>query len=304
MTEAPRTIRYRTNMNAISLLRYATTYYLYDTVQALPHCTIRNKTRPRLQFILLLFLPPQNRRINMVSVETSEVQQQQQQQRYSKFSLLSPTGWLLKRDGQWDSLRQEIAARVPELSAADGTADILKHAFIAGVQDQEVLTSLAALAIQNSQQGSLHYNYHVMTLAKYLASNSCTAALVTTKPKTTPISLACIRALITPRTPVEAGWQLHETVLEDTLRFIVDRSCHEWEYVEHSDQILLWELRAICLMELDSRKQAVLRKISSGGDMAAGFISRQAVRIEKGVILSTACLTAGIEGAGENSRRS
>ena len=235
------------------------------------------------------------------SQEQQRQQQQQQQQCTSRSSLLAVPLSLLKRDGAWDTVSQEIAQRVPELATKDDIADSLRHVFVSGIRDTEVLTSLAALAVKNSRQGTLYYNQHVLTLAQYLARNSHTYS-ITTKATERPVDpklLSCIGTLITSRTPLEAGWQLHEIVMEDTLRFIVDRSCAEWEYVEHSDQVLLWELRAICLMEMDALRRAMTRQISKGGDVAAAFISRQAVRIEQGLEMSTNCVTAGIERGGE-----
>lgn len=78
------------------------------------------------------------------------------------------------------------------------------------------------------------------------------------------VKLACLRLLVTLRSPIEAGWQLQESVIVDTLAFITDPK-QSWEHFVHSDEKLLWELRAIALNRLE-RLEERHQKIRRGAD--------------------------------------
>lgn len=183
-----------------------------------------------------------------------------------------------RRDPAWEKLKENIIQFVPELHYI-GSADLIRSVYVAGIKDVEVLKSLAALSLAQSKEGQQHYDHQILTLAKCLSQ--CSPIPIKRSAK-----LCLIRTLITLRSPLEVGWQLQEVVIEDTLRFITERD-YVWEYVDHYDEILLWELRAITLKEIENRVNLV-----------AGYISKQALRIERGLELSTVVVNAGIEGAG------
>jgi hypothetical protein len=98
---------------------------------------------------------------------------------------------------------------------------------------------------------------------------------------------------MTLRSPIEAGWQLEETVLGNTVLFVTDRS-YDWEYLDHSDQVLLWELRAICLNEQERILSEQLGRIQRRGEFTAASISAGARFVEAGLLHSTNMVTSGI----------
>lgn len=191
----------------------------------------------------------------------------------------------IKPDPRWESMRDYISRSVPELQGS-GSADLMRSVYIAlsPCQNPEILKSLAALSLPNSHEASTKYDDHILTLAQCFSTPS---PILRRSSK-----LAVLRTLITMRSPLEAGWQLQEVVLEDTLKFITTRS-QNWPFANesHCDEVLLWELRATTLNEIESRSERV-----------AGYISKQAVRVERGLELSTTVVNAGIEGAGAKLR--
>lgn len=165
-----------------------------------------------------------------------------------------------------------------------------------GVSSRAVLQSLAYLSspavirqhdeptsTSTTSTSTTAYADAISTLALYLAQPTVSHAA----------KLASLRLLWTLRTPLEAGWQLQENVLHETLHFVTDRA-QDWEYLEHSDPVLLWELRAICLNEQD-RAAAVRSSIQRGGATAAATIQSGARLVETGLSHSTVLVTAGID---------
>jgi Senescence-associated protein len=198
-------------------------------------------------------------------------------------------------NASWEKIEPVIVAAFPELVQDIAAADLIKGVFIAGIRGVETLKSLVALSLSTSAQADSDYNHHVFTLAKCLA-------LPSPLPLWKGAKLTCIKALVTLRSSIGAAWQLQETVIEDTLRFITDRD-YQWEYLDHSDSILLWELRAICLQQIELRRDEMIRRVTQGGNATAAFLSKSAMRVERGISDSTMIVNAGIEGAGEKLKQ-
>lgn len=71
------------------------------------------------------------------------------------------------------------------------------------------------------------------------------------------IKLACLRLVIAIRSSHDptAAWQLRDSVIQENLRFILD--LEESMYMKHhSEQVFLWELRAICQCQLNRKSSA------------------------------------------------
>ena len=207
----------------------------------------------------------------------------------------------IEDDPSWERIRNHLFSTLPELDPSH--LALLRNTYIAGIRDREVLNSLACLGLYDNSttisssseeprqpQPVSNYDQHAITLAQCLALPS--------RRLRKSAKLACVRALMTLLTPLEAGWQLQDRVIRDTLRFMTDRS-YVWEYLDHSHELLLWELRAMCLHEIEIRQDQISEKIAKGGDVAAELINKSAKCMEWGLEQSTNVVTTGIEGAGD-----
>lgn len=143
-----------------------------------------------------------------------------------------------------------------------------------------VLTSLSVVmgATNASQE---ERDLHVHALASYFASSVSYDS-----------KLARLRTLMTLITPEDASWQLGDSVLKDTLRFLTDRN-FDWPYPEHSAQVVLLELRAMCLHENERRSLIV-----KGGEVAAECIVGAARLVEHGLASSVPLIHGGLDLAG------
>ncbi|CAB9519861.1 expressed unknown protein [Seminavis robusta] len=214
-----------------------------------------------------------------------QLQRQQQQLQHAREDVITV------KDSVWEKLRDDLLTAVPELNEIGGQS--LRNVYAAGVSDGRVLRSLAALSLPKSGEAQTNYDHHILTLARALAAASV-------KPTA---KLAIVKTIMTLRSPREAGWQLLEGVIADTLQFITDRD-YLWEYLDHSDEVLLWELRAICLSRHQQhRSDEILDRVVDTGNAAATFLSRQALVVEKGFAISTDVLSAGIEASGERLKQ-
>lgn len=86
--------------------------------------------------------------------------------------------------------------------------------------------------------------------------------------------LSRLRMFVSLATPEEASWQLLDPILKDTLRFLTDR-IFDWHHQHHSAHVVLLELRAMCLYEME--RQSIVIK---GSQVMAGCIFGAARMVE------------------------
>jgi hypothetical protein len=207
-------------------------------------------------------------------------------------------------DCSWEDVEDDLAIT---LENNPDSLQLFRSVHSAGVCERHVLQSLAYLSsstlsplqspvkvtndVDHAPFDATHecrYTDAVSTVADYLAQQQSTTDQT--------IKLACLRLLMTLRSPIEAGWQLQESVLANTVLFVTERS-YEWEYLDHSDQVLLWELRAICLNEQE-RMVEQLGRIRRRGEFTATSISAGARFVEAGLLHSTNMVTSGMDETG------
>lgn len=114
--------------------------------------------------------------------------------------------------------------------------------------------------------------------------------------------LGCIRTLMVLCSPIEASWQLEEGCLKEMLQFVTDRS-QDWAFENHSEMMLLMELRAICLryMELDDEAYRLeVEDVVKGSQVAAEYIAGAAKWVERGLKWSVPVIEGGLETAGDS----
>jgi hypothetical protein len=211
-------------------------------------------------------------------------------------------------DCLWEELEDDLAIT---LENNPDSLQLFHSVHSAGVCERRVLQSLAYLSssspsimIKSNRRNNNHqtengqfesdshgyeYTDAVSTVAHYLAQH-CQQSMNTADQT---VKLACLRLLMTLRSPIEAGWQLEESVLSNTVLFVTDRS-YDWEYLDHSDQVMLWELRAICLNEQERILSEQLGRIQCLGEFTAASISAGARLVEAGLLHSTNMVTSGI----------
>jgi hypothetical protein len=97
--------------------------------------------------------------------------------------------------------------------------------------------------------------------------------------------------------PQDALWQLEDSVLKDTLRFLTDRN-FDWPHPEHSAHVILLELRAMCLYEREGQSLIV-----KGGELAAGCIIGAARLAEHGLAASVPLIHCGLDLAGNQVKK-
>lgn len=106
-----------------------------------------------------------------------------------------------------------------------------------------------------------------------------------------------LRILVALVTPEEASWQLRESILRDTLRFITCRT-FDWPYAEHTAHVLLLELRAMCLYEME--RQSLIIQSSQ---VVAGCIFGAARLVEAGLTCSVPIIHLSLDLAGNQAKR-
>lgn len=106
-----------------------------------------------------------------------------------------------------------------------------------------------------------------------------------------------LRVLVALVTPEEALWQLREAILRDTLRFLTCRS-FDWPHDEHTAHVLLLELRAMCLYQME--RQSIIIQTSQ---IAAGCIFGAARMLEAGLASSVPIIHFGLDLAGNQAKR-
>ena len=114
--------------------------------------------------------------------------------------------------------------------------------------------------------------------------------------------LACIRTLIVLTCPIEAPWQLEEGCLKETLEFLLDRT-QDWTFPEHSEALLLWELRAKTIRYTELSEQDYrfeVEDVIKGSEVAADYIAGAAKWVERGLKWSVPVIHIGLETAGDS----
>jgi hypothetical protein len=233
----------------------------------------------------------------------------------------------------WDELEDRLAVLVGN----DATVLQLLHSvYSVGVPDQ-VLRSLAVVALQIPDHDDpfesdtvptsttstttpwLDSSNALATVAHYLVHQHVDKRATRTRNGNQATecvaSLACLRFLVTVRSPTEAGWQREEFRLAETLAFLTQRECcvapekdatlskHcPTEEIYHSETTLLWELRALCLHELERlQEQALICQawIDATAETTANCIETGAHVIKLGLTHSTTLVTTGIDAMGD-----
>jgi len=156
-----------------------------------------------------------------------------------------------------------------------------------GIQNEFLLESLAYLSSVRKASNESAYYEHISAVAAYLGVGRAKRE----------DKLAVIRALMTCLSPPEALWQVRDAVIEGTLDFITCRPNDEWEFMEHSETTLIWELRAMALRLLDRVQERVAR-VAKTGDSAAIMISVGVMLVEEGMMRAGAAISSHIELAG------
>ena len=132
------------------------------------------------------------------------------------------------------------------------------------------------------------YFENVATVAAYLSVGRAKRSL----------KAAVLRAIMMCLSPIEAQWQVLDSVIEGTLDFVTQRSIREWEYMDHTETVLIWELRALSLRLLDCRQERVIR-LAKTADVASVVISAGAKLVEEGVSRYSNTISGHIEYAGQ-----
>ena len=144
----------------------------------------------------------------------------------------------------------------------------------------------------SSSSSYSHYYEHVSTVAGFLSNSRSIRQL----------KLSALGTLMTCLSSAEAAWQTQEAVIEGTLDFLTNRDVSEWEFMEHSEMVLIWELRAMCLRQLEREKERVDR-MATTGDTAAIYISGGAKILEAGMNESVPIISQRIDLAGETIKK-
>mmetsp|Transcript_37333 Transcript_37333/g.42666 ORF Transcript_37333/g.42666 Transcript_37333/m.42666 type:complete len:502 (-) Transcript_37333:323-1828(-) len=117
--------------------------------------------------------------------------------------------------------------------------------------------------------------------------------------------LGCIRTLMALSTPIDAAWQLEEACLKETLDFIILRE-QEWMLPEHSESMLLWDLRARALrfQHLNNAYHLEVEDVVKGGEVTADYIATAAKCFSRSLKWSVVpVIHYGLDIAGDNAKR-
>jgi hypothetical protein len=117
--------------------------------------------------------------------------------------------------------------------------------------------------------------------------------------------LGCIRTLMVLTSPIDASWQLEEGCMKETLEFVLERQ-QDWVFPEHSEALVLWELRAKCLRfsELSEQEYRLeVEDVVKGGEVAAQYIAGAAKWVQRGLKWSVPVINGGLETAGDKLKK-
>jgi hypothetical protein len=169
--------------------------------------------------------------------------------------------------------------------------DLFRNLYDDGVQNSALLESVAYLStprkrLMENEESHLYFK-HISTVASYLSVGRANKQL----------KAALLRTIVSCLSPPEAQWQVSDSVVATTLDFVTQRSIQDWEYMDHTEIMLIWELRALSLCLLDRKHESVIF-LAKYADTAAIAISTGAKLVEEGVSRSGATLSSHIEYAG------
>jgi hypothetical protein len=191
----------------------------------------------------------------------------------------------LNREQAWEDLEDDL------FLILNGRSDHLEQfqtLHTSGLTRSNILRSLAYLASRPSKRDESLYFEHISSVAVFLA--------VARSPR--KLKLTALKTLMTCLSPVEVSWQIQESVIDGTLVFLTKRGA-EWEYMEHTETVLLWELRAMCLRQIEQEKKRVDR-VATTGDTVAVYISTGATLMQVGIARSAPAISRQIDTAGKH----
>ena len=191
----------------------------------------------------------------------------------------------LFREETWEELEDDL------LIILNGRTDHLAQfhqLHNEGLTWSNLLRSAAYLASKPSKKEESIYFEHISTVASFLSIGRAKREL----------KLSVVKTMISCLSPAEAGWQLRDPVIEGTLDFLTKRK-EDWEFMEHTEMILIWELRAMCLRQIE-REQERITQVATTGESAAIIISTGAKLMEAGIGKGAQTISEHIEIAGEN----
>ena len=203
---------------------------------------------------------------------------------------LQPRIFPWNQEHAWDELEDDLFVL---LDGQMTHLDYFRRLHHAGVIRSNLLHSLAYLASRPAKRNEARYFEHISNVASFLSLERSAPDL----------RIPAVRTLMACRSPSEAAWQLTDAAIHSTLSFLTNPR-FEWEDAEqHSERVLIWELRAMCLRQIERVKQRVER-VASSGEMAASFISCSAALVESGMTRSVPAVSRHIENIGTHVKGS
>lgn len=188
----------------------------------------------------------------------------------------------------WEPVKADLLQIVGEDEEAQSTMPLFRSLHEARISS-DILKSLALLSTTTLPD---HVREEcVERFALYLASTN----------HSYHTKLGCIRTLMVLTSPIDASWQLEEGCLKETLEFLIERQ-QDWVFPEHSEALLLWELRAKSLRfsELSEQDYRIeVEDVIKGGEVAAEYIAGAAQWVERGLKWSVPVINCGLETAGD-----
>ena len=188
------------------------------------------------------------------------------------------------REQQWEELEVILNGRTDHL-------ELFHNLHASGLALTNILRSTAHLASRPSKRAESVYFEHISTVASYLSLGRAKREL----------KLALLKTLMSCLSPIEAKWQLQDTIIEGTLDFLTGGS-NEWEFLEHTEMTLIWELRAMSLRKIE-REQERLACVANTGDVAAIMICAGAKLVESGMTRNAEAISDHIQTAGKHMKR-
>lgn len=180
----------------------------------------------------------------------------------------------------------------------DGRLDylnVLRDLYHRGVQNSMLLQSIAYLSTHRQRRRcESTYFEHVSSLATFLSVGR------TRRDK----KLAVVRTLLIGLSPPHASsGQCQNDMIDATLDFITNRSTSimDWDFLDHADAMLMWELRAMSQCLLD-REQARLARVTKTADTAVIAISVGAIIVGEGMTRSGTAISCHIEKAAKQAK--
>lgn len=114
------------------------------------------------------------------------------------------------------------------LSSMPHALGLFRSVYRIGVQLENVLKALA----------------HIVMNDEYMKHSHETLAVYFCLPGTSDlIRLACVRLVVVLKSPLEAGWQVEESFVRDSLDFIMKNN--DWEFINHSEMLFLRTMKAL-----------------------------------------------------------